>query len=235
MDAPLISIVTTVKNGAATLPATLASITGQTFTDYEYIVIDAASADGTQDLIGSSPVVTRWVSEPDDGIFDAMNKGARMARGRWLYFLGADDTLCRDALAAVAPRLTDPDTVYYGDVVLASDGRRYDGPFGPRKLAVRNICHQAVFYPRAAFERYTYNLRYPVLADWVMNMQCFADPGLRNRHLPLVIARYDDRAGCSARSADPNFVRDYPELLRRYFPRRISAWHATLRLGVWSS
>src|ERR1700722_12907065 len=92
MSKPLVSVITVVYNGAATLETTLLSVIGQSYDRVEYIVVDGGSKDGTLDLIDryKSHIAT-WVSEPDKGVYDAMNKGIRMAKGDWLFFLGSDD------------------------------------------------------------------------------------------------------------------------------------------------
>ena len=84
-----ISIVTVVYNGASTLEQTILSVLGQTYPHIEYIIIDGGSKDGTVDIIKKyQDRIAYWVSEPDEGIYDAMNKGIRHASGDWIYFLG---------------------------------------------------------------------------------------------------------------------------------------------------
>ena len=92
------------------------------------------------------------MSEPDKGIYDAMNKGTRHATGDRILFLGCDDTLSAD-LRAVAPLLIHANTIYYGNAYWRGRQRLYDGPFTTAKLARTNICHQAVFYPKAVFHK----------------------------------------------------------------------------------
>src|SRR5882757_1455688 len=93
-DAPLISIVTSTYNAAAGLPYTMRSIFRQTSLDYEWIVIDGGSTDGTVDLLKQyQDMPLFWISEKDRGIYDAWNKACRIARGQWLIFLGAGDEL----------------------------------------------------------------------------------------------------------------------------------------------
>lgn len=124
-EAPLVSIVIAVRNGARTLEACLASIAAQTYTRREVIVIDAASADGTADILRrNAPPVTYWESEPDRGIAHAWNKALARARGEWLLFLGADDRFASPEalahlIAAAAPEY---------DLVAAK--LRYVGPAG---------------------------------------------------------------------------------------------------------
>jgi glycosyltransferase involved in cell wall biosynthesis len=104
---PLISIIVATRNAAATLPRCLASIRAQSFRDFELIVMDAASTDGTVELLESgSDFIAAWRSEPDRGIYHAWNKALELSRGEWICFLGADDWLWDDrVLEALAPYL----------------------------------------------------------------------------------------------------------------------------------
>ena len=114
----LITIITPTFNCASTLDATLESVVSQDFTDFEYWLIDGGSTDGTRDRLAAiqDPRV-RWISEPDRGIYDAMNKGIDRARGRYLLFLGADDLLLPGSLRAISDHLPATDrTLVYGNV-----------------------------------------------------------------------------------------------------------------------
>lgn len=224
---PRITVATVVRNGASTLEACLRSVAAQRYPALEHLVVDGGSTDGTLALLRNAGPSVRWVSEPDHGVYDAMNKAVRLATGDFIVFLGADDTLIAD-LANVAPRLADPAAIYYGDAYWPSQHRLYDGPFNAFKLARRNICHQAMFFPRRVFERYAFDLRYRLQADWELNMRCFADPTLRFEYLPVLVARYNDLDGASTRSRDLALERDYPRLLRAHFP----LWIAVPLAGV---
>lgn len=216
--APSISVVTVVRNAVADLPRCLESVARQGYPRLEHLVVDGASTDGTVALLrAAAGGRLRFVSEPDDGLYHAMNKAIGLATGDFILFLGADDALRAD-LAAVAPRLRDGRTVYYGDAWFVGAGRAHDGPFGAAKLALRNICHQAIFYPRAVLQRHRFDLRYPWLADWELNMRCFSDPSLRFEYLPVVVADYEDRRGLSSTRRDRALERDYLGLVWRHFP-----------------
>src|SRR5260370_29878005 len=128
--APRITIITVVRNGAATLADCIQSVVRQRYPNLEHIIVDGASTDGTQDVIrGFEGRIARWVSEPDQGIYHAMNKATRMATGDWVLFLGAHDWLASD-LARMAAHLTAPATIYYGDAYWPSRHRLYVGRFG---------------------------------------------------------------------------------------------------------
>jgi len=230
---PLISVITVVKNGAATLERTLHSVLAQTYAPLEYIVCDGGSSDGTFDLLRRyDERIDYWCSQTDAGVYDAMNRAVRLARGDWLLFLGADDTL-RAGFSTAAALCREPRTVYYGDVLLAGSARRYDGPFSAAKLARRNICHQAIFYPRAVFAKYQFDTRYRILADWALNMRCQHDPELRFQYVPAVIAEFNDRTGLSALQTDAEFQRDYLALLRANFSAPICWWRGAVRTAGW--
>lgn len=219
---PLISVLTVVRNGAASIGACLESVASRACERIEHVVVDGASTDGTLDLLRKyeGPRL-RWLSEPDGGVYEAMNKAVGLARGAWLLFLGADDLLLADA-RELGPRLEDARTIYYGDAFFPRLGRRYDGPFDAAKLARRNICHQAVLYPRAVFAKYRFDLRYRYQADWELNMRLFADRQFRFEYVPVVVARYNDVDGASTRFRDLALERDYPRLLWRHFSLRVA-------------
>jgi glycosyltransferase involved in cell wall biosynthesis len=229
--APRITIITVVRNGAATLADCIQSVVRQRYPNLEHIIVDGASTDGTQDVIrGFEGRIARWVSEPDEGIYHAMNKASRMATGDWVLFLGADDWLACD-LARMAAHLTDAATIYYGDAYWPRRHRLYDGRFGAMKLALGNICQQAIFYPRAALAKYQFDLRYRLQADWELNIRCFSDPVFRFEYVPMLVAVYNDLDGSSTRNRDPILEADYPGLLWRHFPFYVAVPLGAAALG----
>lgn len=214
-DRPRVSIVLPVRNGARTLAQAIQSVRVQSMQDLELIVVDGDSTDETPSIIRSfGDGVDCCIREPDRGVYDAMNKGLSRARGQWLLFLGCDDCLL-EGFSEAAQRLADPATVYFGDARLGSGGLA-KGIRGPRDLLRRNLVHQAIFYPRAVFASYRYDLRYPVAADYALNLQCFTDPRFRSCHIPVAVALFDDRSGLSARTRDTAFAADKGRLVRRH-------------------
>jgi glycosyltransferase involved in cell wall biosynthesis len=228
MVQPLFSIITANFNSGEKLSRTAASITAQCG-DWEYIVIDGASSDPSLDsalqLARDDPGRIRLLSEPDRGIYDAMNKGIRAALGRYLYFIGAGDRLLPGVLERVAGSLPSHDRAFlYGDVLWS--GTRYDGPFDWRKLCRKNICHQAIFYGRGVFESCgLYDLRYRNCADWDMNLKCFGRSEIEKIYLSLVIAEYEGDGSSS--TGDAEFERDKLERIRQHLGLR-----RALRLGA---
>lgn len=200
----LISVILPTRNAAVHLEGCLDSLRRQTFQDFEVCVIDACSDDGTREVVSSfmgKGMALRFLSEPDEGVYEAMNKGITSARGDWLYFIGADDVLCDDhVFADMAVHLLEGGTdVVYGDVLQKSDGRRYCGSSSWHRLILdRNICHQAIFYRRVVFERVGgFDVKYRSWADWAFNIRCFRQPDIRTRWVDRVIAVYNNATGVS--------------------------------------
>jgi glycosyltransferase involved in cell wall biosynthesis len=163
-QAPILSIVTVCFNAAATIGDTLDSVRAQKREGVEYVVVDGASTDGTIAIVqGCDDLVDRFASEPDAGIFDAMNKGARLSTGRMLWFLNADDRLEPGALDAVLECLHEAGgpaqpivaghtrRVDRDGTTLAVD--RYVGPGLRPAEPAHTFAHPSTVMPRALFER----------------------------------------------------------------------------------
>lgn len=222
---PLITVITPVFNGDKELEATIRSVLNSHSSDVEYIIIDGGSTDRTLDILRKyDDSIDFWVSEPDRGIYDAMNKGIHLATGRWLCFLGSDDTLC-DSLETVARYLDNESTVYYGDVYLTGSKRMYDGEFGPWKLSRQNICQQAIFYPRSLFEVRLFELKYPLIADYEFNLRSYSDQRFKFQYVPVTVANYNDYSGRSALEVDEQFKMDRGRIIRECLPRACYVWY----------
>lgn len=219
----LVSIVTPTFNAREVLTGCLENVAGQTDLHMEHLVVDGGSTDGSVDVLrqfADSHPHLRWLSGPDQGIYDAMNKGIGLARGHWLYFLGADDRLLTPASLAnlLHAGLATGADVVYGNVRLLGSGQVYGGSFSALDLMRRNICHQAILFRRRVFDRHgDYDLRYRCLADHAFNMRWFNDPGLRVLHVPETVAVYNE-AGFSNQHHDACFFTDKHQLIRQYFP-----------------
>ncbi len=230
---PLISVVTVTRNSADHLAGCLDSVAAQEGAAFEHWVVDGASTDGTVEMLRArNDPHLQWISEPDAGIYDAMAKAVRRAAGPWIYFLGADDRLRPGALGEMAGHLQEANTLYYGDVWMTTRRKRYDGRFGRWKLALKNICQQAIFYPRSVFEAHAFEKQYTIQADWVLNMACRRDPQFLFLHVPMVVADFNDAGGVSSRKRDLAIERDYVMLLNRYFPAWIS-WPLSAAVVGW--
>jgi hypothetical protein len=195
---PVVTVITVCFNAAKTLEACLRSVAEQTWPAIEYVVIDGASTDGTQAILQRSPArIDTLVSEPDQGIYDAMNKGIARATGAFLIFLNADDSFAspdavHQAMAEIA-RHPQAD-VYYGSILILDGGRRmrHDPPPPPQaaaEMVLGCLPHQATFARRAVFDRTgPFDLRWRRHADYAWWMRVMADPGLRLHRIGTLVA-----------------------------------------------
>ncbi|MBD2699636.1 glycosyltransferase [Spirosoma sp. BT702] len=173
MKRPLISIITVVYNARKTFEATIKSVLSQDQELFEYVIIDGGSKDGTLDIIRKyENQLGSWVSEPDKGIFDAMNKGVDRAKGEWLFFLGADDLLCEDILAKVSSHLQPNLAVVYGNVML-DGGRIMRSHIGLRCLFENRLHHQSAFYHRRLFTDFRYEQKFNICADYELTLRIY--------------------------------------------------------------
>jgi glycosyltransferase involved in cell wall biosynthesis len=198
----------------------LKSIEQQTFKNYEILVIDAESKDDTAEVISQfKDLPITFYSEPDRGIYDAMNKGIALSTGQYLYFMGCDDRLASDTVLAdifERPGITD-NHVIYGDVIFTEDGTIYDGEFTQFELIKRNICHQAIFTRREVFNVLgDFDIRYKTYADWEFNMRWFKEAWVKRQYLPLIVS-YFNTNGFSSNREDNLFFADELKLKKKYF------------------
>lgn len=209
---PLISIIIPTFNAAGVLRECLLSIIKQPEKNIELIVMDGGSTDGTLSLIKEfESDITYWVSEPDRGIYDAMNKGIAKATGKWFYFLGADDRLL-PGFSEMTALLKNEQTLYYGDV--AADNEMLNGPFSKYRLAKYCMNHQTEFYPALAFKKYSYNLRYKIYADYALNLQCWGDDAIKKQHYSIKVVWYN-LTGISSIQNDELFKKEKPALIKQ--------------------
>lgn len=194
------SIITVTRNAAATLERSIQSVAEQRHRPCDYIIVDGASTDATAAIVDKyAHVVTRFVSEPDRGIYDAMNKGLALARGDFIYFLGADDRLIdSEVLADVAASLDrEPcDFLYGGIEVRFGDGRVTSFMPPPPEEALAFMVtgclpHQASFASRRAFDRAgTFDARYRIAGDYDWFLRVLTCDGLLARRIERIIASY---------------------------------------------
>lgn len=195
-----VSIVTVTYNASQFVEQTIASVLPQTFTDYEFVFIDGKSSDNTLQIIESyrerfeaKGIPYRVKSEPDKGIYDAMNKGSRTAEGEWVLMLNAGDLLVGpNTLAEVFNQdLRDAD-ILVGDVVLQ------DGPYykvskaGPLESITYDMpfCHQGIFVKQSVLEEYGFDTRFKLAADYNQLLRCYLD-GKVFRYVEKLISVYD--------------------------------------------
>ncbi|MDD2261973.1 MAG: glycosyltransferase family 2 protein [Clostridia bacterium] len=190
-ELPVVSVITVVFNGASTLEPTVRSVIEQSYPNIEYIIIDGGSTDGTLDIIQRHENhVAFWISEPDQGIYDAMNKGLDTATGDYVWFMNAGDRIYTPETLSLLfnPSLSSlnldppghhppPAVILYGDTMIVDPSFREIGlrrlrP--PEQLNWKSfrkgmlVCHQSIIVHRSLAESYNLRYRHSADFDWVI-------------------------------------------------------------------
>lgn len=176
---PKISVITVVYNGESLIERTIQSVLQQTYPHIEYLIIDGASTDGTLEKIRLyKSKIDYFISEPDSGIYDAMNKGLKAATGEYVWFMNAGDTIYnKDTLTTIFKNTADAD-IYYGDteeVDVNGKKIRMRRMKYPENLTFKSfkmgmvVCHQSIIIKSEKTS--LYNLKYQISSDidWVIN------------------------------------------------------------------
>jgi len=191
-----LSIITINYNNKIDLIKTIESTLSQTWTDFEYIIIDGGSTDGSPEVIESyKSHLSYWVSEPDNGIFHAINKGIEQAKGDYLLILNAGDVLKEsDILFRTFGQTDYNEGILYGNVVLESKGaiigqKVFSQPITFDFFRRTSISHQGTFVKRTLHSlvgMYDENLKFS--SDWKFFLLCFCKYNVSVRHLDMFIA-----------------------------------------------
>ena len=219
---PKVSIIIVTKNAAEHIAGCLDSIFSQEYRNLEIVLYDAVSNDGTQQILESyGSKIAFWKSEPDGGIYDAMNKAFRHISGDWVYFMGADDRLLSAFSSFIANELRDETKIYYANVMYK--GEKTKGEVSPYEQAKHGIFHQTIVYPSSVFRKYSYDPKYKISADYALNMQLYGDRAYEFVYRDYVIAYYNDK-GLSSYVVDEEFIKVKESLIMQNF-----GWNVKLR------
>lgn len=215
-----LSVITVNYNDKPGLQKTLLSVIGQTYTDYEYIIIDGGSTDGSVDLIRQySDSISYWVSERDKGIYNAMNKAIDVAKGEYCIFLNSGDTLfSNDTVEQVF--LSNPS----GDVICGSTQTVEKLKEAPDEITLEylfsnTICHQCAFIRTSLMAKYKYDEKYRIVADRKFFLQALIIDNCSYLKVPIVVVNYDIE-GFSANNPVLSKL-EYDSVLEELFPIRI--------------
>ncbi len=180
MEMPLVSIIIPVYNAPSTIEASILSAINQTYLRREIIVVDGGSDAGTIEIIKKyEDKLSFFISERDDGVYDALNKGISKAEGEWIYCLGADDRLSSETvLEQIFETPLKSEKVVFGNVMYTDVSH----PLVRKKhfsslnstIVWRNTLHQqSVFYHRSLFYNFRFNTQYLVLADYDLHLMLY--------------------------------------------------------------
>ncbi len=173
-----VSVITVVLNDIEGLKRTVETVVNQTYQDFEYIVVDGASTDGCKEYIAGVDRIDRWVSEPDKGIYNAMNKGITMAHGDYCIFMNAGDTFYNSkVLEEVVSQLSDAD-FYVGATFVMSESKNYleeplKTPLDLKTMLTCMPCHQSTFTRTTLLKDRYYREDLKIISDWEMFFHCY--------------------------------------------------------------
>jgi glycosyltransferase involved in cell wall biosynthesis len=205
--ASAVTVITVVRNGAATIEASIESVLAQSHRPLEHVIVDGGSTDGTLEVLCRYGERVRWISEPDRGLYDAMNKGLDLVRdpARYVIFLNADDSFHAPDAIARTLALSDREDFIYGRL------ERLDEDLGDRDVIGRPVTsrdllfgmrchHQTILCRKSVFDRIGgFRIEYRIAADYDWVVRAFHSPEVTRRFVPVVVATMR-RGGFSERS-----------------------------------
>lgn len=192
-----VSIVTICYNSEKFIEATIRSVISQDYNNIDFVIIDGSSKDKTLEIIKKyQNAIDYWSSEPDNGIYDAMNKGVKHAKGEWIIFMNSSDCFASDDVVRniFSSRHPSGVNVIYGDVINNyGDKREIKKSFRLHTIKYRMpFCHQAVFVRRDVLLSHPFDLMYKYSADYNLFYSLFFEKGEQDfLYLPITVALCD--------------------------------------------
>ncbi|MBQ0049922.1 MAG: glycosyltransferase [Bacteroidales bacterium] len=222
-----LSVITIGYNNKLGYLNTFKSVEAQMCRDFEYIVVDGASKDGSQDVIkeyAEKGLIHQWVSEPDKGIYDAMNKGIAMATGEYMLFLNSGDSFYnKHSVHSVLPFLRGED-FYCCDII--EDLPHYWYRKVPEQMAAHEIIlhplpHQSTYIRSEMLKARPYSLDYQLVSDWEQMMYEFLTNNRSYCYLPFVTTVFDTN-GCSFdEEKQKMFAKEIDDVRHQYLPEMV--------------
>lgn len=220
MNRKKISIISVTYNAVINIEKMIDSIIHQNdLSTFEFIIIDGGSKDGTVDIIKKyQQYIDYWISEPDKGIYNAMNKGIEKATGDYIYFLGADDDLNNGALDKVVQYLDGETDIICGKVYLIDSSlniKKVNGKFLSKQEILNGQMspHQGMFMKRELALRYKFNEEYKIASDYELFLRAILD-GAKVKFIDLIIANYSIQGISSTDTT--KLKREYISILKKY-------------------
>lgn len=228
-----LSIITINRNNAAGLEKTMQSVAAQTYKEFEYIIVDGASTDGGVEVIKSFESKfghLKWVSEPDSGIYNAMNKGIRMASGDYIQILNSGDSLAKEDVTErmlTALRETDAPSILYGNMVKCfPDGYRLvDKSFAGQEITMLGMYtgtlnHDPAYIRRDLFDKYGYyDESLKIVSDWKWYLQAIILGDEKPKYVDMDVTLFD-MTGISETSKELDQT-ERKQVLEQLFPEAV--------------
>ncbi len=205
-----LSVITINYNNAAGLEKTIQSVIEQSFTDFEFIIIDGGSTDGSAEVIKKyASKISHWVSEKDKGIYNAQNKGIKAAKGEYTLFLNSGDYLAeKDILKKIFSKNPTADIAYGNMYIVHEDGRKEKGYMPPEitfyQMIRDTLWHPVSFIKHNLFEKYgCYNEDYKIVADYEFFLNVLIDKKVTTQYFNEFISVFSlDGKSSSAESVE---------------------------------
>jgi glycosyltransferase involved in cell wall biosynthesis len=222
------SLITINLNNKIGLEKTIQSIRNQTFTDFEYIIIDGGSVDGSLSVIMRySNNINNWISEQDKGIYNAMNKGIIKTTGEYLLFLNSGDCLVNPKVLEIANNCENKADLIYGNLIRKKTNKKYKIVKYPGKLSfyhfyanVPSLHQQATFIKRTLFDNYGYFREdFKIISDWEFFLRCIILNNCSTKYIDLNITLFDSTGISSNPSFDESHLKI--QILKSLFPPRV--------------
>lgn len=197
---PIISIITVAYNAESTIENTILSVINQTYTNIEYIVIDGGSTDKTVEIIKRySNRISYWISEPDKGIYDAMNKGIKLATGKWINFMNCGDTFYdKNVITNLLEKADKDSDIIYGNTnLIYSFGNYLKIGKNTTTKDYMPFCHQSSFNKTEILKKLMFNLEFKICADRNFYYLCNKQ-GYTFEYVDIIIANYEAENGLSS-------------------------------------
>lgn len=194
-------MVTVVYNRVTEIAATIESVVSQVYSNLEYLVIDGGSTDGTVDVIRQyADRITFWMSEPDKGIYDAMNKGIERATGEWINFMNCGDSFVEGALDKMFTNSKYTSDVVYGEALVQYPSFQNHWRIMPMEEMWKRtpFCHQSCFVRTALMKEHLYDLQYRLSSDFDFLYKIYLQ-GKKFEYVNTVVCVYDYRDGATLR------------------------------------
>lgn len=217
-----VSIVTIVYNAAETLGKTIDSVAAQTYSNIEYIIVDGGSSDGTLDVIKSrEEVIAKWISEPDEGLYDAMNKGIKMATGDYLWFINSGDEVYEPSTLTRLFESNPMADIYYGDTVMIDakgeliGDRRLQPPSSLKWKDFRNgmlVSHQSIIVSSKIADLYNTKYKFSADFEWCLLAMKKANKIVNSN---MILSRFLD-GGLTKQNIVPGLKERF-DIMCRYF------------------
>jgi glycosyltransferase involved in cell wall biosynthesis len=211
-----ISIITVAYNNAAQIQKTIGSVSSQTYSNIEYIIIDGGSSDGSVEIIkNSSEKISYWISENDNGIYHAMNKGIAKATGDYLLFLNSGDVINDNQVLSdfyEFIKLNGHSDIVYGDYIYVDKKVRETKIILPDIITFDWLCnasipHPSTFIKKSLFDKFgLYNEDYTVVSDWLFVLKIFVHSNSKFIHYNRLISKFHE-GGISTLLASQNMIR----------------------------